>query len=243
MVEAHWGRTMNVTANISLARGDWHRDGWLLVPGFLGTDEVEALRQEANRLWQDQSLFRERGAVPNSATRSDRLDPVIDLSAPFADLAHSRRLLGLIDGLLGGESQLLKDKFIAKPPGAPGYGAHQDGAYWPGLGHDPHRFLTAVLFLDDATSSKGAIECAAGQHHQMLTDPEVIADPDEAALGAFTTVEAEAGDLLLLHSLTPHRSGPNRSAEMRRALLFTYGVDPRPDLYGLYKQLQQAMRS
>ena len=55
-------------------------------------------------------------------------------------------------------------------------------------------------------------------------------------------IEAKAGDLLLLHSLTPHRSGTNRSDGMRRALLFTYGVDPRPDLYGVYKQLQQELR-
>jgi ectoine hydroxylase-related dioxygenase (phytanoyl-CoA dioxygenase family) len=55
-------------------------------------------------------------------------------------------------------------------------------------------------------------------------------------------IEAKAGDLLLLHSLTPHRSGSNRSGDMRRALLFTYGVDPRPDLYAVYKQLQEALR-
>ena len=55
-------------------------------------------------------------------------------------------------------------------------------------------------------------------------------------------IEAKAGDLMLLHSLTPHRSASNRSDEMRRALLFTYGVDPREDLYAVYKQLQEALR-
>ena len=134
--------------------------------------------------------------------------------------------------MLGGEAQLFKDKFIAKPPGAPGYGAHQDGAYWPGMGLDPRRFVTAVLFLDDAANENGAIECVSGCH-ELLTDPETIADPDESLLGAFVTVKAEAGDLLLLHAFTPHRSGPNRSRSMRRTLLFTYGVDDRPDLYGL----------
>lgn len=222
---------------------DWQAKGWALVQGFLGPDEVDLLRREADRLWADQSLFGLRGAVPNSATRSDRLDPVIDLSPPFATLARDHRLMAEVDGVLGGAAQLMKDKFIAKPPGAGGYATHQDGAYWPGMGLDTSRFLTAIFFLDDATQENGAIECAAGHHRRLLTEPDTVADPDEDRLGQFTMIEARAGDLLLLHSLTPHRSGPNRSAAMRRALLYTFGVDPRPNLYAVYKQFQQEARS
>ena len=103
----------------------------------------------------------------------------------------------MVNGALGGKAQLLKDKFIAKPPGAIGYATHQDGAYWPGLGFDLHRFLTAVIFLDDSPAERGAIECASACHHSLLTDPNVIADPDEAALGPFTTIEANASTAAL----------------------------------------------
>ena len=106
--------------------------------------------------------------------------------------------------------------------------AHQDAAYWPGLGVDPDRFLTAIIFLDDAAREKGAIECVSGLHRELLTDPGSIADPDEEALGPFTMIEAKAGDLLLLHSLTPHRSGTNRSSGMRRALLLPMASIPGP---------------
>jgi ectoine hydroxylase-related dioxygenase (phytanoyl-CoA dioxygenase family) len=181
-------------------------------------------------------LFSERGAVANSQRRSDRLDPVIDLSPAFAAVARDRRLLALASELLGGEAQLFKDKFIAKPPGATGYAAHQDGAYWPGMGLDPGRFLTAVLFLDPAGDDNGAIACASNMHRELLTDPDRVADPDEDAIGPFQTIAAAAGDLLMIHALTPHRSASNRSQRMRRALLFTYGVDPRPDLYAAYQQ-------
>jgi ectoine hydroxylase-related dioxygenase (phytanoyl-CoA dioxygenase family) len=235
--------TMNFAAKLeAVPSADWESNGWALVPGFLSMKEIADLRSEAERLCADAALFEERGAVPNSTARSDRLDPVIDVSQIFANLARGDRLVGLVRETLGGEPQLMKDKFIAKPPGAAGYAAHQDAAYWPGLGVDPGRFLTAIIFLDDATAEKGAIECVSGLHGELLTDPDSIADPDEATLGAFTMIEAKAGDLLLLHSLTPHRSGSNRSEAMRRALLFTYGVDPRPNLYALYKQLQEALR-
>ena len=234
---------MNVAARIEAEAGaDWTANGWAVIPGFLAANELPSLRIEADRLFRDKALFEQRGAVPNSTSRNDRLDPVIDVSAIFSNLARDSRLLDKVRSVLGGEPQLLKDKFIAKPPGAPGYGAHQDAAYWPGLGVDATRFLTAIIFLDDATQETGAIECAPGLHGQLLTDPDEIADPDEASLGAFTTIEAKAGDLLLLHALTPHRSGANNSAGMRRALLFTYGIDPRPDLYAIYKQLQEELR-
>lgn len=234
---------MNVAARPGpLPFDDWHSTGWSLIPGFLRLEEVDALRREANRLLAQTEHFETRGAVPYSPTRSDRLDPVIDLSKPFAALARDPRLLELAERLLGGQPQLMKDKFIAKPPGTGGYATHQDGAYWQGLGIEPDRLLTIAVFLDDATLDKGPIECATGFHRSLLSGPGGI-DPDDSTLGAFAVIEAKAGDLLLLHSLTPHRSGPNRSDGMRRALLFSYGVDDRPDLYGRYYQLKRAITS
>lgn len=243
MVEADRGfGAMSIAAKCDMPPSDdWNANGWALATGFLDANEVAALRREADRLCENQALFEARGSVPNSPMRSDRLDPVIDVSPPFAALAQDRRLRSIVDDALGGEAQLLKDKFIAKPPGAMGYATHQDGAYWPGLGFDFHYFLTAVVFLDDSPADRGAIECAGGYHRALLTDPDRIADPDETSLRPFTTIEARSGDLVLIHALTPHRSGPNSSGDSRRTLLFTYGVDPRPDLYDIYKQLRTRM--
>ena len=174
-----------------------------------------------------------------SATRNDRLDPVIDLSPPFAALANHPRVLGAMSTILDGPAQLFKDKFIVKPPGTGGYATHQDAAYWQGLGIDFSRFLSAFFFLDDSPVKKGTIECAPGRHKELLTPPNVICDPDDSLLGEFDTIDAKAGDVLLVHSLAPHRSGPNRSNEMRRALVFTYGVDARPNLYDIYQKGRQ----
>jgi ectoine hydroxylase-related dioxygenase (phytanoyl-CoA dioxygenase family) len=222
---------------------DWIAKGWAHLHGFLGPSELSVLRHEADRLWADEGLFGIRGSVPNSAMRLDRLDPVSDVSTPFAALSGDHRLLTAVNDLLGGEAQLMKDKFIVKPPGASGYAAHQDAAYWPGLALDYGRFLTAAIFLDDATAETGAIECVPGQHHALLTAADTIADLNEAELGSFITIEAKAGDLLLFHALTPHRSAQNRSSGMRRVLFYTYGIDPRPNLRARYRQLQEKGRS
>ena len=217
----------------------WQREGWALVPGLLGEVELETLRLEADRLWAQPELFAQRGAVTQSPMRNDRLDPVIDLSAPFGALAGDARLIAVVSELLGGEAQLMKDKFIAKPPGTSGYTAHQDGAYWQGMGLELGRVLTAVLFIDDSPAEKGAIECAP-HPDRLLTEQGVVADVDETAVGPFRAIEAKAGDLLLLHALVTHRSGSNRSSDMRRTLMFTYGVDPRPDLYAIYHRAREA---
>ena len=235
---------MNAEVRIERAATDqWESDGWMQLPGFLGADELALLSREADRLLELKEYFDERGVVPFSPTRSDRLDPVTDLSPLFAALAADPRLLGLAGSVLGGQPQLMKDKFIAKPPGASGYGTHQDGAYWAGLGVDFDRMLTIAIFLDDATPDQGPIECASGFHRTLLTGAGGAIDPDDSTLGSFAVIEAKAGDVLLLHSLTPHRSGPNRSDRMRRALLFSYGVDDKPDLYGRYYQLRQSITS
>ena len=235
---------MNAEVRIELAAADhWDLHGWALLPGFLGPDELGPLRSEAGRLIGQKEHFHARGVVPFSPTRSDRLDPVIDLSERFAALAADPRLLDLAATHLGGQPQLMKDKFIAKPPGANGYGTHQDGAYWRGLGVDFDRMLTIAIFLDDAKADQGPIECASGFHRALLTGPDGAIDPDDSTLGPFAVIEAKAGDVLLLHSLTPHRSGPNISDRMRRALLFSYGVDDRSDLYGRYYQLRQSITS
>ncbi len=227
----------------STIREEWQEKGWALVPGLIGDDELDALRGEAKRLWADKSQFVVRGTVPNSPARNDRLDPFIDLSPAFAKLARDARLLAVVGDVLDGAPQLMKDKLIFKPGGAGGYAAHQDGAYWQGMGFDLGRFLTAFLFLDDATADNGAVECTSGQHRGLLTPRGIVADPAEDQLDAFSLVDAAAGDLLLVHALTPHRSGSNRTPAMRRALAFTYGVDARPDIYSLYQQFQQDARS
>jgi hypothetical protein len=235
---------MNAEARIEpMSIDHWQSHGWMTVPGFLGPDELDLLRNEADRLLQEKRHFDMRGGVPFSPTRSDRLDPVIDLSPSFAALAADPRVTGLAATVLGGQPQLMKDKFIAKPPGAAGYLTHQDGAYWKDLGIDFDGFLTVALFLDDAAPDQGPVECASGFHRLLLTGPNGEIDPDDSQLGPFTMIEAKAGDALLIHSLTPHRSGTNRSNRMRRALLFSYGVDDRPDLYGRYYQMRQSISS
>jgi ectoine hydroxylase-related dioxygenase (phytanoyl-CoA dioxygenase family) len=137
---------------------------------------------------------------------------------------------------------LFKDKLIAKHPGTTGYGLHQDYAVWQGLGLPAEALMTVALAIDRADASNGCLEIWPGGHSRLLTeqgdsDPtdekDDIAEGDlEAASGG--PVEMEAGDALLLHSLTVHRSGANLSGRPRRMAFFSYSAGRYGDLRGTY---------
>ena len=141
----------------------------------------------------------------------------------------------MIEQVIGPSPQLLKDKFIAKPPGAIGYGPHQDFAYWQQIGMRQTAVASAAIFLDDATAENGTLEFTVGQHHALLTPEGIRTDPNEEDLGEFVTVSANAGDMILFSALAPHRSGTNNSETHRRSLYLTFAVDERQNLRELYE--------
>lgn len=218
------------------------QSGYARISGLFTATEVDSLRAEADRLCANPSLFDDpaRNMVRLGDDRADRIDPVIDVSPRFAKLAMDRRLLDIAGKVLGSEAQLLKDKFIAKPPGATGYGVHQDVAYWHELGIAGEDAVTLALCLDPCTRMNGALEFAPGYHHALLTDPGVVADPDESSFPHFDLMATDPGDLLVFSALAPHRSGNNNSADQRRVLFLTFVRDEREDMYQFYQHKRSA---
>src|SRR5688500_4755248 len=80
--------------DLDLAR--YRMAGYLAVRGRFRSDEVEGWRQECDRLWQaaeaaedvmDTDRLQHRSRV-GGGTVADRIDPVIDISPLFAELAR-----------------------------------------------------------------------------------------------------------------------------------------------------------
>jgi 2-aminoethylphosphonate dioxygenase len=221
---------------------DYRRDGFIVLPGLFTADEVEGWREECRRLWSLDDVMHEenlRVQVRGSAsggTVMDRLDPVTDLSPAFRELSRDPRIAEPTGLLLGEEPLLLKDKLIVKAPGTEGYGLHQDFAYWQELKVPGDAIVSAVVSIDAATAANGAMECFAGYHDRLLTPEGVVADPDEDMVDPARSrlLETSAGDLILMHSRAPHRSGPNRADAPRRLLFLTYCAASYGDLTASY---------
>ena len=94
---------------------------------------------------------------------------------------------------------------------------HQDAGRLWGLSATPTFQLWTSL--DDAPPEAGGLQVVPGSHRGGLVTPLGGVIPAEAAAGAVPVdVPARAGDVVLLHNLLWHRSGPNRTASTRRAL-------------------------
>jgi ectoine hydroxylase-related dioxygenase (phytanoyl-CoA dioxygenase family) len=93
-----------------------------------------------------------------------------------------------------------------------------------------------MVAIDDATVDNGCLEVVSAAHQRVLPTDEVgCIRADLVAELVWVPVEVRAGQALWFHSRTPHRSGPNHSADRRRAIYPTYNAlaegDRRADYY------------
>src|SRR5262249_27704026 len=139
-----------------------------------------------------------------------------------------------------------KDKIIFKPRGAVGYPLHQDFIAWPTF---PESFTTAVIALDAADETSGAIEVFRGAHAKgclaprdggfHMLDEKLVAGHERVLL------QMQPGDAAMYGAFMPHRSAPNRSTSSRRHLLVSYVDGPDEDgarRAGHYEDFHQWLR-
>jgi ectoine hydroxylase-related dioxygenase (phytanoyl-CoA dioxygenase family) len=227
-------------------RAAYERDGFVVVRGLFGADEMRAARADADRLLADcehlKSVKNLRCRWQNNVFTGEctfeTFDPVIDLSPVCERLALDPRLLAVLGELYGEPACLFKDKLIYKPPGVKGYGLHQDWIAWPGF---PRSFLTVLVPFDTADRDNGCTVVYPGYHH---TGPLTPQDGQYHELPADTVDEStavplvlEPGDVAIFGGFTPHRSDPNVSDRWRRQLYLSYnalsdGGEQRQKHYG-----------
>lgn len=106
---------------------------------------------------------------------------------------------------------------------------HQDYPYWVDSAEDPAAVATAMLFLDDADRTNGCLEVVPGSHFGGVRPgrtergfAKFEMDPAAEEAAQLVALEVPAGSVAYFGSLLVHRSTPNRSAQDRRALLYSY---------------------
>jgi ectoine hydroxylase-related dioxygenase (phytanoyl-CoA dioxygenase family) len=205
--------------------------GYVAVRGRFGLQEIALWQAECDRLWAALSTeagdtrvqFREHA---NGTAVADRIDPLLDVSPLFHRLARDPRITGAVESVFEGRAKVVKAKLITKRPGTHGYGLHQDFPYWQQLGYSADHLLTVQVAIDEASEANGGVELWPGMHREILPAPPGNPhDTDESAVAIDQAelIPLATGDLLIFHSLAPHRSAPNHSTRSRRAVFVTYG--------------------
>lgn len=234
----------SIEARLQSVRADYWRKGYAVLRGVFGASRIQGLLEECRRLWQmpglldDLNLRSECRRDLSGNFVVDRLDPVLDLSSVLLEAVSDPLLMAAISRVLGGHSDLLKCKLIRKDPGTGGYAHHQDFLYWRWLGMHPDLLCSAGIPLFPCGEESGGIELFPGYHGALLDSADGDPDRDfdlaliDTSKGEIPTMDA--GDVLIFHSLAPHRSGPNRSGRPRTLLLPSYALTPDRDLYARY---------
>jgi len=203
-------------------------DGYVVIDPLLDTSSLDWIRAETDRfcLAADQALgsmpderffIAERGAItfaPHLARQSDVLWDVITSSA-IAQVARD---------VLGPEVRLYHDQAVYKSPEKPRrFPWHQDNGY--GF-VTPEHYLTIWIALSDATVESGCVWVTPGLQREgtlehRYVDPlgwEAFSDPPVHPVAA----PLKAGGAVVFSSLTPHLTGPNTSASMRKAYIVQF---------------------
>jgi len=139
-------------------------------------------------------------------------------------LARDRRLLDLVESIVGpGVSVYFSQIFFKPPEGGGPKPAHQDNYYFGPT--DPEGVVTAWIALDDAHLNNGCLYFGDGTNQGPVYPhfaPE--AEPYNLQLPAdvldrqpMTPAPVRCGGVSFHHGNTFHQSGPNRSADWRRA--------------------------
>jgi len=202
------------------ARAFYDEHGYVVLAPQLSPDERAALRRALHALWE---RFAAEQGLP--------LDAYLENISQWRDLwRHDDTFRGALEGpriwpaaahFMGrAGARLLHDHVIAKPARASGVVPwHQDYPYWP---VDTAEGLSCWCPLEDVGPEGGCLEVIDGSHRWGESPPADFLADDRGALDARpdrVRLPVPAGSVVVLHSLTWHRSGPNREAGGRAAYI------------------------
>ena len=147
------------------------------------------------------------------------------------DIVTDRRIIDVMEDLLGETVILRHSHFFAKLPGdGMRVSWHQDASYWP---LTPSKVVSAWLAIDDVDLGNGAMQVIPGSHldaqvafrdstaaernvlNQTVEDPEQHGGPPVA-------LELRAGQISLHSDWILHGSEPNQSNRRRCGLAMRY---------------------
>ncbi|MGH0029086.1 MAG: phytanoyl-CoA dioxygenase family protein [Myxococcota bacterium] len=160
------------------------------------------------------------------------IEPFHHLDPLFETLLDDPRLVEPMRDLIGtGQVALFTDKLNCKRPREGSrFRWHQDSPYWTHFTADVDRLPNVMVVLDDANERNGCFRVIRGSHtKRMLPGLEgegtlgpLFTDPRHFDESEQVLCEVPAGSLVFFSPHTVHGSEPNRSDELRRAMVLTY---------------------
>lgn len=210
-------------------------NGFLLVPGLVSPDQVQALRADALHICRGGYPHDKLETMPASTTDDEALRNFHCIHFPHkisplmkqTGVCHEG-IAHVLAKIIGPDVKCMQSMLFIKPPGFQGQAWHQDEIYIP----TRDQSLTgAWIALDDATIENGCLYVMPGSHKGILYDQRPHENPDEFDMAAESfgfddsveiPVEVKTGDVVFFNGYLLHRSRKNRSDIYRRVLVNHY---------------------
>lgn len=247
-------------------RAAYARDGFVVREGVFSMAEVGELRdvaEESARRVRERAMrsgagpearmadghrvqFSSRASIQwewrDGSSEIRLIEPCQHLDPRLASLFDDPRLTEPMRDAIGREAiELFTSKLNLKRAGdGSPFPYHQDFPYWwVAVRENAADVRTAMLFLDDARASNGALRVLPGSHRRgpVPRDPldptRFLADPRQLDVSRERVLEVGAGSVVFFGPYLVHRSSPNESGSDRRAILPSYQPAGRPRLQGV----------
>ena len=214
-------------------------DGYLVCDSVFTPEEVAALGSAYDecleQLRQQQALKNIRQGQLDDGTQTQvyQIRCAHLMHERFAALIREPRLLDRVGSLIGDHQRLILCQGLYKPAHTGGEIAwHQDDYYFR-VGK-PNAVVSCWMAFDDATIDSGCMWVLPGAH-DGLHEHEQLGSAGYAMTGLDETkaipIELKAGQIMLHHGATPHRTLPNTTDGERRAMAIHY-MDATAPLLG-----------
>lgn len=223
-------------------KDSFHRDGYIFIPGFLTTEEVDDINKKIKEFIENKVPEMSPGHVmyedkANAATLKQMQDMNL-YDDYFRELLSDSKFKDIAETLLGEKVIGKTFEYFNKPPkiGKP-TPPHQDGYYFM---IKPANAVTMWMALEDVDQENGCIRYVKGSHlrglrphsrTQTLGFSQGITDYG-GEQDIETSFPAKPGDILIHHALTIHRADGNKSlVRTRKAIgLIYFGESAREDV-------------
>ena len=211
---------------------NYNDDGFLLLKKFFSEEEMKQAIKSINKFSELSFDYWETGkemAYYETSNENEnerilcRIEKYVDYHPEFHKLANSKKVLSVLEDLMGGPCILFKDKINFKKPGGGGFRPHQDvQARWDQF---VEYTMSVMISTDRSTSENGCLEVAPGHHKRgLIGNYDRPLEGDDLNGMKFEMVPTEVGDVLFFDHFTPHQSKSNMSERPRSNIYLTYNL-------------------
>ncbi len=210
------------------ARAYGEAGGFVLADAFTAA-EIEAVMRAIDPLEAETEAFlatRPGGRYGIARANEITFRPhLVTRSGLLARFARHAVFCDLVHDLIGPDVRLYWDQSVYKKPAAhEEFPWHQDNGY---TYIEPQQYLTCWVALTRATIENGCPWILPGAHRAgtLLHWSTPLGFQCVREAEGAVPLELEAGSIAVFSSLTPHRTGPNRTKAVRKSYILQYAPD------------------